>query len=658
MFRTQGQGVLIFLGFLVDWVIMPIKIVSQKYHVHLVLAVIVLFAAALLGAIAVIGKAKAEDNKSVIAYLVHWDQPRGMEIITREQSAITEVSPVWYKLTPQGNITPHTKWDGSSAVDPAVITSLRSMGKRIVPTLQNIVNGSWDAGVPQTILTNPALRTAHVNEIVSIVNTNGYDGIDIDYETLPGSLRDPFSAFIQELSSALHAHGKILAVNVYPKTFEPGWWDGPQGQDWAVIGAAADQVRIMMYGYSWEDSAPGPIAPASWGNDILTFAASVIPPHKVIAGTPLYGIDWPNGQVGIEATWQDLEAIRTARGALLRFDTTHQSPWFTYSSGGITHTAWYENASSTDAKLAIAVQKNIGGITLWRIGGEDPLTWNVIRARFGGNTPPPPPTPVPSATLLVNGTSTVNITSTSSVTVAWSSLNVTSCTLAPYGWTGTTQTGSSSPMMSTSTTLMLTCSGLYGTATASAQVTATIIPVTPNPSADLKINGSDNPITVDHGTSVTLAWISTDAATCTVQPFNLSGTTQSNITSPALTSTTTVTLTCTNSTGTASDSIVVGVRPAVVPTDTIAPSVTITAPQQNATIPKNQRLNISVNASDNIGVTRVLIYGNDALIATDLAAPYTAQWNTRGISAGTHTIRAVAYDAAGNSSTVSVQVIK
>ena len=115
---------------------------------------------------------------------------------------------------------------------------------------------------------------------MNLAAAGGYDGIDLDYENLRASDRAAFTSFVQHLAGALHAQGKLLTVNVYAKTSEPGTWDGPQAQDWWAIGQAADQVRIMTYEYSWSTSPPGPIAPVNWVNDVIGYATSQIPPGK------------------------------------------------------------------------------------------------------------------------------------------------------------------------------------------------------------------------------------------------------------------------------------------------------------------------------------------------------------------------------------------
>jgi fibronectin type 3 domain-containing protein len=86
---------------------------------------------------------------------------------------------------------------------------------------------------------------------------------------------------------------------------------------------------------------------------------------------------------------------------------------------------------------------------------------------------------------------------------------------------------------------------------------------------------------------------------------------------------------------------------AVVTSDTIAPTVSLTAPANGATV--SQSVNVSANAGDNTGVAGVQFrldgtnYG-----AEDTAAPYSVAWDTTASANGSHTLTALARDGAGN----------
>jgi subtilisin family serine protease len=95
--------------------------------------------------------------------------------------------------------------------------------------------------------------------------------------------------------------------------------------------------------------------------------------------------------------------------------------------------------------------------------------------------------------------------------------------------------------------------------------------------------------------------------------------------------------------------------PVAIVTDTEAPSVKINNPVAGAV---SGNVAVSVSASDNGGAAgisqQLLIDGVQVARATGAALSYN--WNTRKATAGTHTVQAIARDAAGNASSTSVSV--
>jgi PKD repeat protein len=92
--------------------------------------------------------------------------------------------------------------------------------------------------------------------------------------------------------------------------------------------------------------------------------------------------------------------------------------------------------------------------------------------------------------------------------------------------------------------------------------------------------------------------------------------------------------------------------------DTTAPSVSITAPAAGETV--SGVIDIEASASDDVGVAsvRFRVDGVDVGVE-DTQAPYSVSWNTVAASNGSHTLTALAQDAAGNPTTsapVSVTV--
>ncbi|MDP3973261.1 MAG: PQQ-dependent sugar dehydrogenase [Candidatus Daviesbacteria bacterium] len=92
--------------------------------------------------------------------------------------------------------------------------------------------------------------------------------------------------------------------------------------------------------------------------------------------------------------------------------------------------------------------------------------------------------------------------------------------------------------------------------------------------------------------------------------------------------------------------------------DVSSPVVSITNPLDGSVVEPGTIVNITADATDNLTITNLEFYVDDALLGTDNSAPYEIAWDTTNLS-GPHTIFAKAYDSEGNigtSSTITASV--
>ncbi|HLA71165.1 MAG TPA: Ig-like domain-containing protein [Steroidobacteraceae bacterium] len=90
--------------------------------------------------------------------------------------------------------------------------------------------------------------------------------------------------------------------------------------------------------------------------------------------------------------------------------------------------------------------------------------------------------------------------------------------------------------------------------------------------------------------------------------------------------------------------------------DSQAPSVSLTAPANGATV--SGSLSVTANASDNVGVVGVQFKVDGVNFGTeDTSATYSRTWDSLSVSNGTHSLTAVARDAAGNTRTSAARTV-
>jgi hypothetical protein len=80
--------------------------------------------------------------------------------------------------------------------------------------------------------------------------------------------------------------------------------------------------------------------------------------------------------------------------------------------------------------------------------------------------------------------------------------------------------------------------------------------------------------------------------------------------------------------------------------DSTPPVDAIIAPTQGQQVANT--VSVFVDATDNVGVTKVELYVDEVLYTASTTPPFTIKWSTRKVKAGMHTLKSKAYDWAGN----------
>ncbi len=261
-----------------------------------------------------IGGPAPKPTVKLSAWIVFDDEGTSVASFKNHAKLLSSVSAEWIVCSKTGAISRPSK------PTEAQRAQLLDIAKKNQVKLYALVanSGFTPEGVEAAMATPEAMKT-HIDAMVSIAVQDGVDGIDLDYESLMAKDREAFSVFVQKLADALHAKKLGLVMAVHAKESEPGNWDGAQAQDFAVIGKAADFVRVMTYDFHWETSEAGPIAPPDWVDRVMTFAKSEIPASKPgDLELPAYGYSWP-GKKASDFGWDGLErASQTAAWPTVR----------------------------------------------------------------------------------------------------------------------------------------------------------------------------------------------------------------------------------------------------------------------------------------------------------------------------------------------------
>ncbi len=247
-----------------------------------------------------------------------------------------------------------------------------------IAILPLVANSNFSREIAHEILNDPAKRTKVIDQLLKITLDWKCPGINIDIENVDAADRQVFNLFMKELCDRFHEKGLAVTIDVPAKTKDvpSGYWSG--AFDYEFLGKCCDLVMLMCYDEHWSAGKPGPIASKPWVEKVLQYAVSVIPRHKIILGVAWYGYDWPENGRARSYTSKGIAELIAEKKPVLQWDNQAKSHWFEYQGEDGKHTVWYEDPSSFAHKLELARKYQISGISIWRLGNEDPNYWKLI----------------------------------------------------------------------------------------------------------------------------------------------------------------------------------------------------------------------------------------------------------------------------------------
>ncbi|MDD6571425.1 MAG: glycosyl hydrolase family 18 protein [Thermoflexaceae bacterium] len=248
-------------------------------------------------------------------------------------------------------------------------------------------NGQFNNNLITSVVNSREYTERLVSEVLYVLRTKGYGGVDVDFEYIKREDRDAFTAFVETLKNVLAQEGYLVSVDLAPKISrnQPGLLYA--GKDYASLGRIADSVLLMTYEWGYKYGAPMGVAPINKVRQVVEYAVTEIEPEKIMLGIPNYGYDWPlpfvQG-VTVARTIVNVEAVQIAieNNAVIQFDETAKSPYFYYTSEGVEHVVWFEDVRSLQAKFDLIKEFQLRGAGYWTVMSWFWANWLLLSDNF------------------------------------------------------------------------------------------------------------------------------------------------------------------------------------------------------------------------------------------------------------------------------------
>ena len=325
-------------------------------------------------------------NKRVFGWHPYWV---GTVYTNYQWNLLSDLCYFDYDVSPNtgNNVNASYNWLGSTAVTAAINNGV---DVHICATLFSSHS---------TFLASSTAQATFINNIISDLQARGGKGVNIDFEGMGSSNSAPFTAFMQNLSTQLHAQipGSELSMALYAV-------DWGNVFDIPNLTPYVDLFIIMGYDYYWSGSTTaGPDDPLynyqtsynyTLTRSITFYLNQGMPSNKLLLGLPYYGREWetvgstiPSATTGNFSSSRTFSAIMNNANGYYNtplYDPVSFTPYYSFLVGADWRQCFWENSYSMKRRFDVVNQRNLGGIGIWALGYDDGYTdyWDAISERF------------------------------------------------------------------------------------------------------------------------------------------------------------------------------------------------------------------------------------------------------------------------------------
>jgi spore germination protein len=259
--------------------------------------------------------------------------------------------------------------DDISPPDPDAVRVLRAAHRHgdtaelLVSNYSNAI-GDFDPALAHRMLGSVERRQDVVDALADVVRRDGWDGVQVDLESLDGSDRAGLASFVRSLRAALPEPARI-SMAVMAEGSGAAYRE--HGYPLARLDAV-DRFVLMAYdqhGPGW--SGPGPVGALPWAIRTCQALVRIVGAARTDLGIAGYGYLWTSPTGGHQVT--DVRARQLADG----HGHWHARPgeWSARLPGG--GILWWSDSRSFQRRTSMASDLGLHGVAVWQLGSSDRL---------------------------------------------------------------------------------------------------------------------------------------------------------------------------------------------------------------------------------------------------------------------------------------------
>lgn len=229
----------------------------------------------------------------------------------------------------------------------------------------------------EILLSKTSTRRKLIESLMDEAKTYGFDGFNLDFESMKTEALPHYVQFIRELSVSCRKEGLVLSVDNYvPSAYTAGYNRKEQG-------TVADYVIVMGYDEHFAGGEKGSTASLGFVEQGIRDTLQEVPKEKVINAVPFYTRLWQekDGETTSSALgiYKAKDWIEENHVELSWQDETGQYYGELEESDGTMDYLWMEEERSLGLKMDLIRQNDLAGVACWKLGLESEEIWDVIQ---------------------------------------------------------------------------------------------------------------------------------------------------------------------------------------------------------------------------------------------------------------------------------------
>lgn len=278
---------------------------------------------------------------------------------------VNVISPTWFALTDnEGNY--------KCLADSEYVKKAHDAGVSVWALIDNFSKDVQS----EVLLSKTSVRKKLIHNLMADAKKYGFDGYNLDFESLKESAGPHYVQFIREMSAACRNNGLILSVDNYVPAAYNRFYDRKEQ------GIVADYVIVMGYDEHYAGGEPGSVASIDYVKKGIENTLLDVPREKVINAIPFYTRLWTeteDGEItseamGIEKAQKWIEENQVE---LYWQDSLGQYYGEKGIEGGSQY-LWMEEEKSLKLKMDVIRDNDLGGVGCWKLGFEPASIWDII----------------------------------------------------------------------------------------------------------------------------------------------------------------------------------------------------------------------------------------------------------------------------------------